>query len=71
MFSSLLYTPVKVGEKVFHVLCDNGINIDDLEKFGVEVIKISNDLRAQAATIEKKEPEQEKPEEEKSEEDLT
>jgi len=45
MFSELLLKSIKVGEKIFHVLCDRSINVEDLEKFGVEVIKVASEIR--------------------------
>ena len=57
MFSNLLYKSVQVGEKAFHILCDMNINLEELEKFGVEVIKIASDLKQKAQEAQAKQAE--------------
>ena len=69
MFSNLLVKSVQIGEKIFHVLCDVSANVEDIEKFGIEMIKVANDIRKAIIDSEKTQEEQkENPEtEEKSE----
>lgn len=51
MFNQILVKSVQVGDKLFHVLCDVNIIADDLEKFGVEIIKIANDIKNMAKPV--------------------
>jgi hypothetical protein len=45
MFNQLLIKSIQIGEQIFHVLCNVNIVADDLEKLGVEIIKIANDIK--------------------------
>ena len=45
MFNQLLIKTIQIGERVFHVLCDVNINLDDFEKLGLEIIKVAQDMK--------------------------
>lgn len=48
MFNNILHRAVNVGEKIFHILCDVATNADELEKFGLEVIKVAQQIKSAA-----------------------
>jgi hypothetical protein len=54
MFSNLLHKSIQVGEKIFHILSDVNISPDEIEKFGVEVIKVAGDLRVKIKELQEK-----------------
>lgn len=47
MFSTILVKAIQVGEKTFHILCDMSTNPDELEKLGLEVIKVSQQIKTE------------------------
>lgn len=46
MFSTIFVKSFQIGERMAHVLCDTGMSADDLEKLGVDIIKVANDIKA-------------------------
>jgi hypothetical protein len=49
MFSNVLIKPIQIAEKIFHLICDPSTNAEELEKVGVEIIKVANDIKKQQA----------------------
>lgn len=50
MFNNILIKSFPIGERVFHVLCDIASTTDELEKLGLEIIKVANDIKSKAET---------------------
>jgi hypothetical protein len=59
MFSNILLKSIKVGEKVFHVLAEFSINIEDYEKLGLQIIKESAEMRQKMEETQKEASKQE------------
>jgi hypothetical protein len=47
MFSQLLLKSFQIGDKLFHVLSHPGINVDEWEKLGIEIIKYDDVIKKQ------------------------
>lgn len=46
MFNNILLKSIQIGEKAFHILCDVATNAQELEKLGLELIKIAQQIQA-------------------------
>lgn len=67
MFSELLIKSIQIGEKIFHILCDKTINVEELEKFGVEVIRMASQIKEASKSKEEESPKEEVKEEQPAE----